>query len=252
MTQVVVRVEQLTCDIDGRSVLHGVEFELSGRERVGLFGPSGAGKSLLLRCLVGLAPRRARVHGRMRLRDGAELSLGDRRALARARGSQLVLVPQAAVPSLDPIRSIGAQLSEIVRHRATRRKPAELLALVGLEGTVLERLPSELSGGMAQRVCVALAIAAGPNAILADEPTSSLDNVSQRALLGTLDRACTAADSALVLVSHDLAILAEHCDRVLAIVDGAIVQRGTVAELLTRPDPRIESLVSAAIAKDAS
>src|SRR5690606_7307338 len=147
-----------------------------------LLGPSGAGKSLLLRCLLGLAPRAATVSGTLAF-DGKTLALADREALAKLRGRGLALAPQAAAPSLDPARTVGALRREVCARPDPDGRPRARRAAVGLPPGCAAHHPLRLSGGQAQRVALALARACRPAVLLADEPTASLDCVAQSALV---------------------------------------------------------------------
>lgn len=246
-----IRVDALSCAFGQDIALHPVTFALAPGERVGLFGPSGAGKSLLLRALVGLAPRAARLEGTLRWREDPPRALADARALASLRGKEIASVAQHAAPSLDPIRSVGAQLAELSRRHRSARSVRQLLELVDLSPDVSCARPSELSGGMAQRVAIAAAVACAPKLLLADEPTASLDNLSQRRVLDTLDRVCDDSDAALLLVSHDLALLARRCSRVIVLVDGAIALDAPLDQVLETKEPTVSALVAASRQGDA-
>jgi ABC-type glutathione transport system ATPase component len=177
--------------------------------------------------------------------DGRARSLADPRALSALRGSAVGLVPQAAVESLDPVRRIDRQLREIVARHRTARSPAELAARVGLPTAALALHPAGLSGGMAQKAALALALAAGPRVLLCDEPTASLDNVAQAEVLDLLAQTCAREQAALLLVSHDLGLLARVCDRVLVLIDGQLVHDAGIPEVLASSDPGVRRLVLA-------
>jgi ABC-type glutathione transport system ATPase component len=200
---------------------------------------------MLLRTLVGLAPASARLEGTLTWRDEPARALADPRALAGLRGRGIASIVQQAALSLDPIRSVDRQLDELVQRHRSSRTVAQLLDLVELEPALASARPSELSGGMAQRVSIAAAIACGPALVLADEPTASLDNLVQRRVLETLGRVCDEIGAGLLLVSHDLAVLAERCARVLAIVDGEIAIDAPIDDVLETRVPVIAALVAA-------
>lgn len=218
-----------------------------------LLGPSGAGKSLVLRCLLGLAPPRSSVRGELILNDGRRVQLADLRAVARLRGGGLCLLPQDAAASLDPVRRIEAQLRELLAlHANGVDSPASLVAAVGLAAELLRRYPHELSGGQAQRVALALALACGPAVLLADEPSSALDSVAQAQLLATLRDTCAARGARLVLVTHDLALAASVCERAVVLDSGRVVEAGPLARLIAGPvHPVTQALVAAARRADA-
>ena len=242
----VMRVDDLGCTIAGRTLLAGVSFSIDRGEALAVLGPSGAGKSLVLRCLLGLAPSEAKVTGRLQW-EGREVSLADRDALAQLRGRGLALVPQAAAASLDPMRTVSAQLREVCALHDTDGRPNERLEEVGLAAEFADRHPHALSGGQAQRVALALALACRPAVLLADEPMAALDCVSQAELVELLVRRCAAEQVALVLVSHDLARVARCCARAIVLDDGRMVARGPLAELLAAPpEPTTAAMVVAA------
>lgn len=247
-----VRVQGLECSLNSRVLLAGVELAVDD-EPLGLLGPSGAGKSLALRCLLGLAPAGAQVRGELVIEDGRRVDLGDRRALARLRGRGLTLLPQAAAASLDPGRRIEAQLRELlVLHANSGDTPTSLLALVGLDAALLRRHPHALSGGQAQRVALALALACRPAVLLADEPTAALDNLAQARLLAALRTTCAARGTSLVLVTHDLALAAGLCARAVVLADGRVVEAGPLAQLVAAPvHATTRALVAAARRADA-
>ncbi|PCC71014.1 peptide/nickel transport system ATP-binding protein [Nannocystis exedens] len=241
-----MRVDGLGCTIDGRTLLEAVSFSLSGGEALAVLGPSGAGKSLVLRCLLGLAPAQATVTGTL-FWDERRVPLADRPALARLRGRGLALVPQAAAASLDPMRTVGQQLREVCVLHGTDSRPRERLAEVGLSHEFVDRHPHALSGGQAQRVALALALACRPAVLLADEPMASLDCVSQAELVDLLVKRCAAEQVALVLVSHDLARVARCCPRAIVLDRGRMVAHGPLAELLAAPpDPTTAVMVAVA------
>jgi peptide/nickel transport system ATP-binding protein len=241
-----MQVEDLGCAIDGRTLLDAVSFSIAAGESLALLGPSGAGKSLVLRCLLGLAPSHAKVTGTLFWGD-RRVRLEDRRALAELRGRGLALVPQAAAASLDPMRTVGDQLREVCVLHNTDSRPRERLIEVGLSPELVDRHPHALSGGQAQRVALALALACRPSVLLADEPMTSLDCAGQAALVELLARRCEAEQVALVLVSHDLARAVGCCSRALVLDRGRVVAHGPLATLLAAPpEPTTAALVSAA------
>lgn len=248
-----VRVENLGCELDGQQLLAGIDFRVDG-EPLALLGPSGAGKSLLLRCLLGLAPRRTVVRGALILNNEEQrIELADVAALARLRGRVLTLLPQAAAASLDPMRRVEAQLRELLTlHANAEDSPLSLLTRVGLEATLLSRHPHALSGGQAQRVALALALACRPAVLLADEPTASLDNLAQAQLLDALLATCRARAIRLVLVTHDLALAARICRRAVILDAGRMVEAGDIADIVAAPrHPVTRALVAAARRADA-
>ena len=248
-----MRVEGLGCELHSRSLLTGLDLEVDA-EPLALLGPSGAGKSLALRCLLGLAPPAARVRGELVWTPGARpVALADRAALARLRGRGLTLIPQAAAASLDPVRRVAAQLRELLHLHANHDDtPTSLMAQVGLDAGLLRRHPHALSGGQAQRVALALALACRPALLLADEPSASLDNLAQAELLTALRALCRARAIGLVLVTHDLAVAAQVCERAVVLAAGRVVEAGKIADIIAAPrHPCTQRLVAAARRADA-
>ncbi len=231
-----------------RVLLDKVSFEIHAGERVGLMGISGAGKSTLLRALLGLCPPTLLVEGSLETSD-AVFNLSCPQTIGPWRGHGATILYQDACASLDPIRRIGTQISEIIAldpHRAPC-SPAESLAEVGLDPVVAQLYPGALSGGMAQRVALALALACRPQVLLADEPCSALDGPAQARFLALLQRRCEDTDLALLFVSHDLASLARLCTRILVLDSGRIVEDQSLVALLHNPQhPCTQTLIAAA------
>lgn len=230
-----MRVVDLGCVLGPRALLIDVGFEASDGP-LALLGPSGSGKSLTLRCLLGLAPAGARVRGELHLNDGPPVALSDRRALAALRGRGLTLLPQDAAASLDPVRTVAAQLRELLKVHANRDDaPEGLLELVGLRPELLPRYPHEISGGQAQRVALALALACRPAVLLVDEPTAALDNLAQMQAITVIQTTCAARSVDLVFVTHDLALAARVCRHAVVMDSGCIVEAGTMEAIVARP-----------------
>ena len=230
-----MRVVDLGCVLGPRALLIDVGFEASDGP-LALLGPSGAGKSLTLRCLLGLAPAGARVRGELHLNDGPPVALSDSRALAALRGRGLTSLPQDAATSLDPVRTVAAQLRELLKVHANRDDaPEGLLELVGLRPDLLPRYPHEISGGQAQRVALALALACRPAVLLVDEPTAALDNLAQMQAITVMQTTCAARSVELVFVTHDLALAARVCRHAVVMDSGCIVEAGTMAAIVAQP-----------------
>ncbi|APA96276.1 Glutathione import ATP-binding protein GsiA [Nocardia seriolae] len=200
----------------------------------GLIGESGSGKSMLGATITGLLPAGAEVRG------SVTLELGDRTwsawELRRARGRTVALVPQSAMTWFTPVRRLGPQLAEAIRHLGTGHDPVELFTRVGLETDGLQRYPLEVSGGMAQRAAVAFALAGDPALIIADEPTSALDAPRAAAILELLSE--FAQDGGRVLlITHDLTALRESgvCADISVMYASRIVETGDAAQVLTAP-----------------
>ncbi|MFI6387115.1 dipeptide ABC transporter ATP-binding protein [Nonomuraea sp. NPDC050540] len=216
-----------------------VAFTVEPDETFAVVGESGSGKSTLARALLGLLPGHARVSGSIRFRGRELVGLGER-SLREVRGAGIALVPQNPLGSLNPVYPIGRQVVEaLCAHRPmtarrARADAADLLAGVGL-GQVLNAFPHQLSGGMRQRVVIAMAMAGRPGLIVADEPTSALDATVRAQVLQALDAARQATGCALLLITHDLGVVARHADRVMVMNGGVQVETGTAEEVFGRP-----------------
>lgn len=245
MSAAVLEVENLVIDygVKGGSfrAVDDVTFSLRQGERFGLVGESGSGKSTTILALMRML-RGGRVSsGRMQLngRDLASISDAEYRDL---RFADISLVPQGAMSSLNPVLRIGEQMGDIfedhnISHTRQQRIEviSDLLTRVGLSPEVRERFPHELSGGMKQRVCIAMAIALKPSLILADEPTSALDVIVQKQVLATLGRVQRDLGAAVILIGHDMALMAHFVTRMGVMYRGKLVEIGPVRDIFTNP-----------------
>ncbi|MFI6846873.1 ABC transporter ATP-binding protein [Kitasatospora sp. NBC_00085] len=222
--------------------VRGVELTLRRGETLGIVGESGSGKSVTALAVLGLLPGTATVHGSVRL-DGKELIGLPGRELAALRGRRVAMVFQDPLSAFTPVYRIGDQIVEALRiHQrldkpAARRRAAELLDLVGIPAPdrALDSFPHEFSGGMRQRAMIAMAIANDPDILLADEPTTALDVTIQAQVLDVLRTAQRETGAALVLVSHDLGVIAGMADRVAVMYAGRVVETAGVDELFAAP-----------------
>ncbi|MEV0171737.1 dipeptide/oligopeptide/nickel ABC transporter permease/ATP-binding protein [Streptomyces sp. NPDC050803] len=234
----VLAVENLAIGFEGRhrgvDIVDGISFEVRPGEVLGLVGESGCGKSLTALAVMGLEPRGARVRGQVRF-GGRELLAEPMRVRRRLLGHEMAMVYQDALSSLNPAMTIRAQLKQVVR-RGGRRSPEELLTLVGLDpDRILRSYPHELSGGQRQRVLIAMSLSRDPKLIVADEPTTALDVTVQAQIMGLLLRLRAELGFALILVSHDLALVADVTDRVVVMYGGQVVETGVTADLVEAP-----------------
>ena len=242
MTAPLVAIEGLRVAFDGTPVLHGVELAVAPGESLGLVGESGSGKSVTWLAALGLLPRRARVAGSVRL-DGQELLGASPSVLDRVRGGRIATIPQDPASALNPVHRVGAQVAEAVRlHRgldaaASKAEAVRLLDQVGIPDAPRRYglYPYEMSGGQNQRVMIAAALAGRPELLVADEPTTALDVTVQAGILDLLRRLRAETGMALVLISHDLGVVAETCDRVLVMYAGRIVEEGPSAAVFADP-----------------
>jgi oligopeptide/dipeptide ABC transporter ATP-binding protein len=243
-----LQVEGFSLDLvrNGRflPVLTEVDLTLERGEVVGLVGESGSGKSTLAMSMMGLIPRKISRHrgGRIRVEGKDIVGLSTRR-LQSIRGSRIGMIFQEPMTSLDPAFRVGDQLAEVIRrHKGGTRREARLEAIENLrlvEVSDAERradaYPHELSGGLRQRVCIAMAIACRPDLLIADEPTTALDVTTQAQILDLLRRLRSEMGMAIVLISHDLAVVAEFCDRVMVMYAGQIVEQSPIDAYFDRP-----------------
>ncbi len=256
-----VTVEDLTVDFatgPGRNAprttaVRGVSFVVRPGECVAIVGESGSGKSVTARALLGLAGPRSHVTARRLEIDGEDATGFSERRWRQVRGGRIGMVLQDALVSLDPLRTVGAEIGEVLHtHRvvprgAARERAVELLGSVGVPRPEVrvEQYPHQLSGGLRQRALIASAIAADPRLIIADEPTTALDVTVQAQVLDTLAER-VAQGSGLLLISHDLAVVAGIADHVLVMRDGVVVEAGPAGEVLGAPrEPYTRALLDA-------
>lgn len=228
----------------------GVSFVL-GREKLGIVGESGSGKSLTARSILGLLPKRARLSADAMTFDGIDIARADARVMRQIRGKRAGLVMQDPKYSLNPVMSVGAQIAETWRtHRGGGRKEAweatlDLLYQVKIRdpGRVANAYPMALSGGMGQRVMIAMMLAPDPELLIADEPTSALDVSVQAEILHLLENLVTTRGMALMLISHDLPLVSRFCDRVLVMYAGRIVEELRASDLTRAQHPYTRGLL---------
>ncbi|GAA1212916.1 ABC-type dipeptide/oligopeptide/nickel transport system, ATPase component [Prauserella alba] len=232
--------------VDGLSITHGetalvddVSFRIAPGERVGLIGASGSGKSLTASAIMGLLPDGLSASGSVTLR-GQQLLGGSERELSRLRGKDIGMVFQEPMTALNPAMRIGRQVAEALTIHGTSRRRAtdrarELLDRVGLPERTARAYPHELSGGQRQRVLLTIALANDPALLICDEPTTALDVTVQAQVLDLVAEGVRDRGSALLFITHDLAVIASVCERVLVCCDGRIVEEGPVATVLSEP-----------------
>jgi peptide/nickel transport system ATP-binding protein len=221
--------------------LREVSFTMARGDTVGLIGESGCGKSLTSLALMGLLPEGAQIEGSIRLR-GQELVGLDDTALSRLRGDRMAMVFQEPMTALNPLHRIGDQVAEPLRlHRGMDRAAARAEALRLLEqvrlpqaARRLDAFPHELSGGQRQRVTIAMALACSPDLLIADEPTTALDVTIQREVLDLIAELVDESGMGLLLISHDLAVMAENVDRMMVMYGGSVVESGPTDEVFAR------------------
>ena len=263
-----VEVRNLRLSLEGTPILRGVDLQVADGERVGLIGPSGSGKSMVVRALLGLAPRGARLGGTVTMggatvlaprsgdvpEDGTPCDGGadaayedapsaypDDYAMAALRGRYAGVVFQNPTRTLNPVMTVGRQVELPLRlhydlTRVERRARVEaMLDKVGLPREVLRRRPCELSGGQRQRVGIAAALVTSPRLIIADEPTTALDSVTQRQITDLLVSLVDESGASMLFVTHDFAVLARATTRCVVLEGGRVVETGPTQRLLASP-----------------
>jgi peptide/nickel transport system ATP-binding protein len=234
--------------------VRGVSFTLEAGQRLGVIGESGSGKTVTALAVMGLLPENAHVSGSVRLAGTEIIGLAER-GLARLRGDAVSMVFQEPMTALDPTMRVGRQVAEVLRlHQGAESGPARervvtMLGEVGLADPerVADAFPHQLSGGQRQRVVLAMALINSPSLVICDEPTTALDVTVQALVLARLDEALDATGGACLFISHDLAVVSQVCEQVLVMLDGEIVEAGTVERLFTAPEhPYTRGLVATA------
>ncbi|WP_439599018.1 ABC transporter ATP-binding protein [Falsiroseomonas sp.] len=242
MSAPLVTLKGLRVSFDGQPALRGIDLDVAPGESVGLVGESGCGKSVTWLAALSLLPGRASVSGSVKL-DGQELLHARPQVLDRVRGGRIAMIFQDPASSLNPVHRIGKQITEALRlHRGmdgaqARAEAKRLLDQVGIPDAArrLDAWPHELSGGQNQRVMIAIALAGRPELLVADEPTTALDVTIQAQILTLLQELRKDTGMALVLISHDLGVVADSCERVCVMYAGRIVEQVPTARLFEAP-----------------
>ncbi len=224
-------------------VVHGISFTVAPGEVVALVGESGSGKTTTAQAVLGLLASNGRVEGGAIRLNGTDITRWPQKRLDGIRGSVVSLIPQDPGSSLNPVRTIGSQLAEVMQihkrgdRRAIQARVLDLLTRVGLTPADMRarQYPHELSGGMKQRVLIAIAVALNPALIIADEPTSALDVTVQGRILDLIDELRRENGTSVLLVTHDLGVAADRADRLVVLQGGHIQEQGPVKEVLTNP-----------------
>jgi peptide/nickel transport system ATP-binding protein len=237
-----LEVERLKVEIDGAPVVDGVSFSLAAGKTLALVGESGCGKSLTARALLRLLPPVARQVGGVVRLDGSPLGGLDEGGMTALRGGVLSMIFQEPSAALDPLMTVGEQIVEaVLTHRAMGRRAAVAAVLAMLEEVGIpdprrrmRQYPFELSGGMNQRVMIAIALICRPRLVIADEPTTALDVTIQAQILALLKRLQGESGAAILLITHDMGVVADMADRVAVMYAGRIVEEGDVFDLFRR------------------
>jgi ABC-type dipeptide/oligopeptide/nickel transport system ATPase component len=227
------------------TIVDGVSFELGAGEVLAIVGESGCGKTKTAEAIMGLIPRDGwNVQAETIELNGSNLAILPETSMRRVRGRSMSMIFQEPLTALDPVFTIGNQLCSIFRrHRDMSRhdayqSAAAMLESVGFADTsdVMEKYPHQLSGGMRQRVMIAMAMACRPRVLIADEPTTALDVTTQAQVLEQLTRLGREYDTSILLITHDLGVVAQYCDRAAVMLKGRIIEEATVGDLFARPN----------------
>ncbi|MCR2793285.1 ABC transporter ATP-binding protein [Microbacterium sp. zg.Y625] len=242
-SETILRVEGLRVQFGAVNAVVDTSFELRKGEFLGVVGESGAGKSATAKAIVGLLAKNAKVSGRIEF-DGHNLVEASRSHMRKVRGRRIGYIFQDALTALDPVYTVGYQLIEAYRAanpQATkaqaRQRALEILEEVQIRDAKsrLDAYPHQLSGGMRQRVAIAVALIGDPDIIIADEPTSALDVTVQKRILELLQKVCRDRNAAVVLITHDLGVVAQTCDRVVVLYGGIVAEKAGIFDLFDEP-----------------
>jgi oligopeptide/dipeptide ABC transporter ATP-binding protein len=243
---------QFSMDTGTVKAVDGVSFTLNDGEALGIAGESGCGKTTTALSLVGLLPANAKIVGGSVKLFGINLVGKSERGLRRYRWREISIVFQGAMNALNPVRRVGDQIAEPLVERLSvptgeaRRRARELLELVGIPRARARAYPHELSGGMRQRAMIAMALACDPAIVIGDEPTTALDVMVQAQILELLERLRADLGLSLILITHDLSVIAETCDRVMIMYAGKVAEEGSVDVIFRTPrHPYTQKLLGA-------
>ena len=250
-----LQVRDLRIDIGGAHVVDGVSFAVKPGEVVALVGESGCGKSLTALALLGLLPDAARVSRGAIFLNNRELTSLAERDLQRIRGRDLSIIFQEPTASLDPLSTVGSQIAEAYRvhhkvtHQESMMRARAMLDAVGIPDPDrrLEQFPFELSGGMCQRIMIAIALICGPKILVADEPTTALDVTIQAQILSLMRKLVAEHQTGIVLITHDMGVVADLADRVVVMYAGRIAEIAPVEDLFQQPHHPYTALLLASV-----
>ena len=221
--------------------VRNVSFKVGRKEIVGLVGESGSGKSITSKSIMGLISHPGKIVDGEILFEGKDLAKLDEKEMRKIRGNEISMVFQDPMTALNPLIKVGKQISEIlIRHQnlnknEAREKAIELLKMVGIPSPEVrvDNYPHEFSGGMRQRVCIAMAMSSSPRLLIADEPTTALDVTIQAQILRLIKKLNSENENSTILITHDLGVVYNTCDKVIVMYGGQIMETGTVADIFS-------------------
>ncbi len=230
-----------------------VSFDLEKGKTIGLVGETGAGKTTIALAIMGLLPvPPARIQSGEIQYNGEDLLRFSEKKMRGYRGNELSMIFQDPMTSLNPIETVGSQIEEVILNHGNiskadaRAQAIEKLEMVGIPGERFDEYPHEFSGGMKQRIIIAIALACNPNLLIADEPTTALDVTIQAQILQLMNQLKTEKNTSNIMITHDLGVIAQMCDEVAVVYAGQIIEQGTLRQVFTSPEhPYTEGLFAA-------
>jgi peptide/nickel transport system ATP-binding protein len=246
-----LRVSYYT-DMGRATALDGVSLSLNPGEKLGLVGESGSGKSTMALAMMRMIKPPGRIEAGQVIVDGTDITALSEEEMLKARLSKIAYIPQGAMNSLNPVMRVGAQMVDAIKAHNTKMSQQQMqehsmkaLESVDLKRNVYSMYAHELSGGMKQRVCIAISILLKPKVIICDEPTSALDVVTQRQVMETIDRIQKQMGAAVILIGHDMGLMAQFVDKVAVMYTGRLMEVSPVREIFSNPlHPYAQALIS--------
>lgn len=248
MKDEILKVNNLKTSFKSRSgnieAVRGVSFSVNKGDVLGIVGESGSGKSVLMKSVMNILPEKAIINDGEVIFNGKELLKLDEKALKGIKGKDMAMIFQDPMSSLNPLKTVGYHLVEVlVRHKGMKKKEAKIKAIellkdvgIPMPEKRIDQYPHEFSGGMRQRVLIAMALACSPKLLIADEPTTALDVTIQAQILQLLKNLKDKNDMSVILITHDLGVVASLCNRIEVMYGGLIMEEGTVEDIFYNPN----------------